>query len=223
MVNLGETFPNYSLKTTIGDITFHDYVQNSWGILFSHPADFTPVCTTELARVVKLMPEFEKRNVKVIALSCDNVETHLEWSKDILSYAGEMTKTFPYPIIDDSSRELAVKLRMIDPDEKDKDGMPMTARAVFVVDPKKKLRLSILYPATTGRNFDEILRVIDSLQMTDKNLVATPADWKAGQECMILPNVKQEDIPTLFPGGMSMYNVPSGKKYMRLTPCPKKD
>ncbi|XP_026469326.1 peroxiredoxin-6-like [Ctenocephalides felis] len=167
------------------------------------------------------MPEFEKRNVKVIALSCDTVASHLEWSKDILSYAGEMTKTFPYPIIDDSSRELAVKLRMIDPDEKDKDGMPMTARAVFIVDPNKKLRLSILYPATTGRNFDEILRVIDSLQLTDQNLVATPADWKAGQECMILPTVKQEDIPSLFPKGMSMYNVPSGKKYMRLTPDPK--
>lgn len=128
----------------------------SWGILFSHPADFTPVCTTELARVLKLMPEFEKRNVKVIALSCDSVESHKSWINDIKMYGQCMSDTFPYPIIADEDRKLATKLNMIDPDEKDSDGVPLTARAVFIIDPKKKMRLSILYPATTGRNFEYV-------------------------------------------------------------------
>lgn len=168
-------------------------------MLFSHPADFTPVCTTELARVVQLQSEFEKRGVKVIALSCDPVETHRKWLNDIKVYAGCSTEGFPYPIIADEDRKLSTSLQMIDPDERDADGIPLTARAVFIIDPRKRMRLSILYPATTGRNFrwfffliffklifnfcSEILRVIDSLQLTDKHKVATPVDWKVSIIC----------------------------------------
>lgn len=148
-----------------------------WGILFSHPADFTPVCTTELARVLELHSEFNKRHVKCIALSCDPVNKHKKWQDDIKVYAKYNKSEFPYPIIADERRMIATLLGMLDPDEVDSDGIPLTARAVFIIDPKKKMRLSILYPATTGRNFTEILRVVDSLQLTDKHKVATPVDW----------------------------------------------
>ncbi|KAF7272448.1 hypothetical protein GWI33_014747 [Rhynchophorus ferrugineus] len=150
---LGETFPNFFVKTTFGDMHLHDFFKDSWGVFFSHPADFTPVCTTELARVVQLMDEFTKRNCKVIALSCDSKESHLNWEKDIKMYAGK-DGPFPYPIIADENRDIAVELQMIDPDEKDSKGLPLAARAVFIIDPNKKMRLSILYPATTGRNFE---------------------------------------------------------------------
>jgi 1-Cys peroxiredoxin 6 len=153
MVNLGDIFPNFEAETTIGKINFHDWLGDLWGVLFSHPADFTPVCTTELARVVQLQSEFEKRGVKVIALSCDPVETHRKWLNDIKVYAGCSTEGFPYPIIADEDRKLSTSLQMIDPDERDADGIPLTARAVFIIDPRKRMRLSILYPATTGRNF----------------------------------------------------------------------
>nr|CAD7454970.1 unnamed protein product [Timema tahoe] len=212
-----------------------------WGILFSHPSDFTPVCTTELARVANLTPEFEKRGVKVIALSCDSVDSHNKWIKarlelcckinrwggaspvsvqDIKSYAERAEEGFPYPIIADESRALAVQLGMLDPVERDKDGLPLTCRAVFIVGPEKTLRLSILYPATTGRNFDEILRVVDALQLTDKNKVATPADWKRGGDCMVLPNLSEKEATSLFPKGFSVTNLPSGKPYLRVTPQP---
>ena len=154
MVLLGETFPNFVAETQIGTINFHDWLGDSWGILFSHPNDFTPVCTTELARVAKLMPDFEKLGVKVIALSCNSVDSHHRWIEDIKAY-GELTDTeFPYPIIEDESRKLATLLGMLDPAELDSHGIPMTARAVFIIDSAKKMRLSILYPATTGRNFE---------------------------------------------------------------------
>uniref|UniRef100_A0A7N5JU44 Peroxiredoxin-6 n=1 Tax=Ailuropoda melanoleuca TaxID=9646 RepID=A0A7N5JU44_AILME len=176
---LGDEAPNFEANTTIGRIRFHDFLGDSWGILFSHPRDFTPVCTTELGRAAKLAPEFAKKNVKMIALSVDSVEDHLAWSKDINAYNGqEPTETLPFPIIDDKNRDLAILLGMLDPAEKDEKGMPVTARVVFVFGPDKKLKLSILYPATTGRNFDEILRVITSLQLTAEKRVATPVDWK---------------------------------------------
>ncbi|KAJ8921080.1 hypothetical protein NQ315_015876 [Exocentrus adspersus] len=219
MVNLGDIFPNFSAKTTIGDIQFHDWLQDSWGILFSHPADFTPVCTTELARVVNLYPEFVKRNVKVIALSCDSVENHKKWCDDIKVYGGCSGDSFPYPIIADEDRELATTLQMLDPDEKDADGIPVTARAVFIVDPNKKMRLSILYPATTGRNFDEILRVVDSLQLCDKHKVATPVDWKPGDDVMVQPSVPDSEVKAAFPCLM-VVALPSGKGYIRKTPQP---
>ncbi|CAG4942270.1 unnamed protein product [Colias eurytheme] len=218
---LGEKFPNFSANTTEGKIDFHNWIGNSWAILFSHPSDFTPVCTTELARLVKLFPEFQKRNVKVIGISCDSVSSHVEWCKDIKSYAGcNEEEKFPYPIIEDEDRTIASKLGMIDKDELDAKGMPLSARAVFIIDPTKKYRLSILYPATTGRNFDEILRVIDSLQLTEKNKVATPADWKMGDDCMVLPTVPEDELDKSFPQGVTVVQVPSGKAYLRKTACP---
>ncbi|XP_068623894.1 peroxiredoxin-6 [Battus philenor] len=221
MFQLGDIFPNFTANTTIGEIDFHDWLEDSWGILFSHPSDFTPVCTTELARVINLMPEFEKRNVKVIGLSCDSISSHFDWCKDIKCYAGcNEDEKFPYPIIEDKDRALAAKLGMVDKDELDETGMPLTARAVFIIDQKKKFRLSILYPATTGRNFDEILRVLDSLQLTDKAKVATPVDWKMGDDCMVLPTITEENMDMMFPLGVSVIPLPSGKKYLRKTPCP---
>lgn len=155
----------------------------------------------------------------MIALSCDPVSSHHAWIKDIQAY-GDQTGDFPYPIIDDSSRELAVKFNMLDKDEIGSAGLPLTCRAVFIIDPAKRLRLSILYPASTGRDFIEILRVLDSLQLTDRNKVATPVDWKKGEWCMVLPTVEDKDIPALYPKGVEVTEMPSGKKYIRKTPCP---
>lgn len=213
--------PNFETDSTEGPVKFHDWIGDSWAILFSHPNDFTPVCTTELARVVKLIPEFKKRNVKVIALSCNSVESHKEWIKDVLAYGNnDGDEKFPYPILADPKRDVAVSLGMLDPVEKDSAGLPLTCRAVFVIDSSKKLRLSILYPATTGRNFDEVLRVIDSLLLTEHKKVATPADWKHGEDCMILPTIPKDDVPSLFPKGYRVVQVPSKKEYIRITPQP---
>ncbi|KAI7799772.1 peroxiredoxin-6 [Triplophysa rosa] len=215
---LGDVLPNFEAETTIGKIKFHEFLGNSWGILFSHPRDFTPVCTTELARAAKLSDEFKKRDVKMIALSIDSVEDHRKWSEDIMAFNQEnVCGPLPYPIIADNKRELAVLLGMLDPDERDKDGIPLTARCVFVVGPDKRLKLSVLYPATTGRNFDEILRVIDSLQLTATKKVATPVDWKPGQEVMVIPSLSEEEANKLFPAGFTTKEVPSGKKYIRYT------
>ena len=215
---LGATFPNPQVVTSQGDLKLHDYFGDKWGVLFSHPADFTPVCTTELAEVVKLIPEFTKRNVKVIALSCNDAETHKGWITDIQDF-GKCPGDFPYPIIADPKRELAVSFGMLDPAEKDKAGLPLTCRAVFIIGPDRKLKLSILYPATTGRNFGEILRVIDSLQLTLDKKVATPANWVEGGDCMILPTVSADDAKKLFPKHC-VKEMPSGKPYMRFTPQP---
>ncbi|KAM7351925.1 peroxiredoxin 6a [Cochliomyia hominivorax] len=217
-LNIGEQFPNFQAETSQGKIDFYEWMGDSWAILFSHPADYTPVCTTELSRVAELSPEFAKRNVKPIALSCDAVDSHLGWIEDIKSY-GKLA-TFDYPIIADDKRELALMFNMLDKDELNAEGIPLTCRAVFIVDNNKKLRLSILYPATTGRNFDEILRVIDSLQLTSKKSVATPADWKQGGTCMILPNLTEQQVLDKFPNGYTTVDVPSGKKYLRQTAQP---
>ncbi|XP_001653657.3 peroxiredoxin-6 [Aedes aegypti] len=214
-LQLGDPFPNFTVDTTIGKINLHEWAGDSWIIFFSHPADFTPVCTTELSAVARLVPEFAKRNVKPIALSCDSTESHRQWITDIKDY-GKL-EDFSYPIIDDASRELAVKLNMLDKDEIGAQGLPLTCRAVFIIDNKKKLRLSLLYPATTGRNFNEILRVIDSMQLTDKKKVATPADWKQGEWCMVQPSVKEDELPELFPNGVTKVELPSGKGYLRKT------
>nr|ADI78069.1 peroxiredoxin 6 [Sparus aurata] len=214
---LGDEFPNFEADTTVGRIKFHDFLGSSWRILFSHPRDFTPVCTTELACAAKLTDEFKKRGVKMIALSIDSVEDHKAWSKDVMSVSSAADKDLPFPIIADDKRELSVKLGMLDPDERDKDGMPLTARCVFVVGPDKKLKLSILYPATTGRNFDELLRVIDSLQLTAQKKVATPVDWKPGDKVMVIPSLSEAEAANLFPNGVTTKEVPSGKKYLRYT------
>lgn len=214
MPNLGDVMPNFEVDTTAGRIKFHDWLGGSWAILFSHPADYTPVCTTELSMAQKMAPEFEKRGVKMIALSVDTVSEHNGWIGDIKNYT---SGNFCYPIISDPNRDIAVQLGMIDPDEKDKAGMPVTARAVFIIGPDKKMKLSLLYPATTGRNFDEIIRVIDSLQLTAVKKVATPVNWKPGDEAMVIPPVKDEDLATIFPKGVRKETVPSGKNYMRFT------
>lgn len=222
MAKLGEVFPNFDAETTKGPISFHEWLGGSWGILFSHPADYTPVCTTELAKVVDYKEKFDKRGVKMIALSCDSVEDHLGWSKDVNAFCNlksKGNKELDFPIIADPKRELAIKFGMLDPDEKDKKGIPLPARAVFIVGPDKKLKLSILYPATTGRNFDEIIRVIDSLQLTATKRVATPVDWQAGDKCMVLPNIPADEAKELFPGHETVA-LPSKKSYLRLTPQP---
>ncbi|XP_034186543.1 peroxiredoxin 6a [Osmia lignaria lignaria] len=219
MVLLGETFPNFVAETQIGQINFHDWLSDSWGILFSHPNDFTPVCTTELARVVKLIPEFEQLGVKVIALSCNSVDSHRKWIEDIKAFAQVTDKEFPYPIIEDETRKLATLLGMLDPAEVDSKGIPLTARAVFIIDPAKKMRLSILYPATTGRSFDEILRVIKSLQLTEKHKVATPVDWKNGDHVMIQPTVSDDEAKKLY-DNIEILTLPSGKNYLRMVPQP---
>nr|XP_042125832.1 peroxiredoxin-6-like [Peromyscus maniculatus bairdii] len=218
---LGDEALNFEANTTIGCIRFHDFLGGSWCILFSHQQDFTPVCTTELGRAAKLAPEFAKRNVKLIALSIDSVEDHLAWSKDINAYNGdEPTEKLPFPIINDKERDLAILLGMLDPAEKDEKGMPVMACVVIVFRLDKKLKLSIIYPATTSRNFDEILRVIKSLQLTATNRVTTPVDWKEGNSVMVLPTIPEEEAKQLFPKGVFTKELPSGKKYLRYTPQP---
>ncbi|XP_014487293.1 PREDICTED: peroxiredoxin-6 [Dinoponera quadriceps] len=219
MVLLGETFPDFTADTQIGTIKFHEWLGDSWAILFSHPNDFTPVCTTELARVAKLMPEFKRLGVKVIALSCNSIDSHHKWIEDIRSYGDLMDKEFPYPIIEDQSRKLATLFGMLDPMEVDGQGLPMSARAVFIIDPAKKMRLSILYPATTGRNFDEIIRVIESLQLTEKYKVATPVDWKKGDDVMIQPTISDAEAKACY-NSIKTVMLPSGKTYLRIVPQP---
>lgn len=217
-LKLGDIVPDFTADSSQGPIHFHVYISQSWAILFSHPADFTPVCTTELGSLARLMPEFERRGVRVLALSCNDAETHRSWVRDIESFTPGATVT--YPIVADPNREVALKYGMLDPAEKDSAGVPLTARAVFVVGPDKTLKLSILYPATTGRNFTEILRVLDSLQLTASYSVATPVDWKAGEKCMVLPSLSDAAAMEKFPKGFETVAVPSGKAYIRLTPQP---
>ncbi|XP_056248526.1 peroxiredoxin-6-like isoform X2 [Seriola aureovittata] len=210
---LGDVFPDFEAETTTGKIKLHEFLGDS---------DYTPVCTTELGRAARLHSEFSKRGVKMIALSVDCLEDHHGWTTDILAYNCEEFDgcSLPFPIIADSQRELAVALGMLDPDEKDKDGMPVTARCVFIIGPDKRLKLSLLYPATTGRNFDEILRVVDSLQLTAGRKVATPADWRPGDCVMVPPSMSEEEATSLFPAGVYTKDLPSGKKYLRYTPQP---
>eukprot|EP00164_Ancoracysta_twista_P001062 GFYU01001383.1.p2 GENE.GFYU01001383.1~~GFYU01001383.1.p2 ORF type:complete len:242 (+),score=87.25 GFYU01001383.1:58-726(+) len=220
-INLGDEFPNFRAEASNvqGELEWHKYIEGSWAILCSHPDDFTPVCTTELGVLAKSLPEFEKRGVKVAGLSCNDKASHEAWIKDI--EATQETKV-TYPIVCDPKRDLATQLGMIDPVEKDKAGLPLTCRAVFIIGPDKKLKLSILYPATTGRNFAEVLRVIDSLQLTVNYSVATPVNWTDGDDCMIVPSVSSEDAKTKFPKGFKTVDTPSGKPYIRVTPQPNK-
>ncbi len=207
-VRLGDLAPDFQADTSEGQIKFYDWLGQSWGVLFSHPADFTPVCTTELGAVAKLRSEFDKRNVKVMALSVDGVESHQKWIGDI----NETQKTqVNFPIIADPNFEVANLYDMIHPNATDK----FTVRSVFVIGPDKKVKLTITYPASTGRNFDELLRVIDSLQLTAKYSVATPANWKHGEDVVITAAVKDEEIPGRFPKGHTRI-----KPYLRMTPQP---
>ncbi|MBT8221370.1 MAG: peroxiredoxin [Bacteroidia bacterium] len=207
-LRLGDTAPNFTAVTTEGEIDFHDYLGDGWGILFSHPADYTPVCTTELGTVAKYKAEFDKRNVKVLALSVDGIESHHDWVKDINE---TQQTTVNFPIIADEDRKVSMLYDMIHPNADQKK----TVRSVFVIGPDKTIKLTLTYPASTGRNFDELLRVIDSLQLTAYHKVATPANWENGQDCVIVPSVSNEEIPNLFPKGHKEV-----KPYLRLTPQP---
>jgi alkyl hydroperoxide reductase subunit AhpC len=207
-VRLGDTAPDFTAQTTEGEIHFHDWIGDSWAILFSHPADFTPVCTTELGRAAALKPEFDKRNTKMIGLSVDPLGSHKEWSADIEETQGTALN---FPLIADADRKVSVAYDMLHP-EADATG---TVRSVFIIGPDKKVKLSLTYPPSTGRNFDEILRVIDSLQLTAYRKVATPADWKQGEDVVILPGVSKEEADQLFPGYKTV------KPYLRTTPAPR--
>ncbi len=209
-LHLGDLAPNFKAKTSQGDIDFYEYLGDSWGVLFSHPADYTPVCTTELGKTASLKEEFDKRNVKVVALSVDSVESHKGWINDI----NETQRVeVNFPIIGDENREIALAYDMIHPNA----SMTATVRSLFIIAPDKTIKLTITYPASTGRNFQEILRVIDSLQLTAKYSVSTPADWKDGEDVIIIPAVKTEDIPGKFPKGFTEV-----RPYLRLTPQPNK-
>jgi alkyl hydroperoxide reductase subunit AhpC len=209
-LRLGDTVPNFTQASTEGEINFYDWAGDSWVVLFSHPADYTPVCTTELGTVAKLKPEFDKRNVKVIALSVDDTDSHKGWVGDIEE---TQSTTLNYPILADADKKVSDLYDMIHPNANAK----VTVRTVFIIDPQKKLRLSLTYPPSTGRNFDEILRVIDSLQLTDNYGVATPADWKDGDDVVVVPSIPTEEAKQKFPKG-----VTEVKPYLRLTPQPNK-
>jgi alkyl hydroperoxide reductase subunit AhpC len=209
-LRLGDQAPNFQADTTEGHIDFHQWLGSGWGVLFSHPADFTPVCTTELGMTAKLKDDFAKRNTKVVAVSVDPVDSHKGWVKDI----NETQNTnVNFPIIADPDRQVASLYDMIHPNADNN----LTVRSLFVIDPNKKIRLIITYPASCGRNFNEIMRVIDSLQLTDNYAVATPANWEDGQDVVVAPSIKTEDIPSKFPKGFKEI-----KPYLRTTPQPNK-
>ncbi|MBU0697509.1 MAG: peroxiredoxin [Bacteroidetes bacterium] len=210
MLRLGDIAPNFKAKTSEGELDFYEYLGDSWGVLFSHPADYTPVCTTELGKTASLKPEFDKRNVKVMALSVDSVESHEGWIADINETQGVEVN---FPIIADEDKSIAESYGMMHPNA----SATFTVRSLFIIAPDKTVKLIISYPASTGRNFQEILRVIDSLQLTAYYSVATPADWKDGDDVVVAPAIKTEDIPAKFPKGFKEI-----KPYLRMTPQPNK-
>lgn len=207
-LRLGDTAPNFTAATTCGEIHFHEWLGDSWGVLFSHPADFTPVCTTELGSAARLAEEFDRRNCRMIAISVDPLDQHRAWIGDI-----EETQacSVGFPLIADPDRRIATLYDMIHPAANE----TATVRSVFIIDPAKKIRLMLTYPAATGRNFDEILRVLDSLQLTSKHGVATPANWRQGEDCIIVPSISNEEARTRFPLGFTEV-----KPYLRYTPQP---
>ena len=209
-LRLGDDAPDFTAETTAGTINFHEYLGDGWGVLFSHPKDFTPVCTTELGMVSKLKPEFDRRNVKVVGLSVDPIESHRDWVGDIAETQGTALN---FPLVADPDRTVSDLYDMIHPNAND----TLTVRSVFVIDPAKKVKLIITYPASTGRNFDEILRVIDSLQLTANYSVATPVNWKDGDDVIIVPALSDEDAKGKFPKGWKAL-----KPYLRITPQPNK-
>lgn len=209
-IRIGDVAPNFQAETSIGKIDFYEFLGDSWGVLFSHPADYTPVCTTELGRTAALKGEFEKRNVKVLALSVDSAASHKGWINDI----NETQNTnVEFPIIADEDRKIADLYDMIHPNASE----TLTVRSLFIISPDKKVKLMLTYPASTGRNFNEVLRVIDSLQLTANHSVATPADWEDGDDVIVMNSIKTEDIPSRFPKGFTEV-----KPYLRTTPQPNK-
>ena len=210
-LRLGDIAPNFKAKTTEGEIDFYEYLGDSWGVLFSHPADYTPVCTTELGKTALLKEEFAKRNVKVLAVSVDPLDKHMGWRNDINE---TQNCTVDFPIIADEDRTVANLYGMIHPNASE----TFTVRSLFVIGPDKKVKLTLTYPASTGRNFHEVLRVLDSLQLTAKYSVATPADWKEGEDVIVVPAVSTEDAQKKFPKGLKIV-----KPYLRYTPQPDLD
>jgi alkyl hydroperoxide reductase subunit AhpC len=210
MLRLGDIAPNFKAQTSAGELDFYEYLGDSWGVLFSHPGDYTPVCTTELGKTASLKPEFDKRNVKVMALSVDSVESHAGWISDINETQGVEVN---FPIIADEDKSIAESYGMMHPNA----SATLTVRSLFIIAPDKTVKLIISYPASTGRNFQEILRVIDSLQLTAYHSVATPADWKDGEDVVVSPSIKTEDIAAKFPKGFTEI-----KPYLRMTPQPNK-
>lgn len=208
-IRLGDVAPDFTAQTTEGEINFHDWIGDKWAILFSHPKDYTPVCTTELGTAARLKPEFDRRGVKIIALSVDPLASHTGWANDIEETQGAKVN---FPMIADSDRQIADLYDMIHPNASD----TLTVRSVFVIDPQKKVRLTLTYPASAGRSFDEILRVIDSLQLTSNYSVATPADWKNGDDCIVAPSLSDDQAREKFPAGFKTV-----KPYLRITPQPK--
>ncbi|CAN5312662.1 peroxiredoxin [soil metagenome] len=209
-IRLGDTAPDFTAQTTEGELNFHDWIGDNWAVLFSHPKDYTPVCTTELGMAAKLKPEFEKRGVKIIGLSVDPLDSHEGWANDIEETQGSKVN---FPMIADDDRKVSDLYDMIHPNADD----TFTVRSVFVIDPNKKVRLTLTYPASAGRNFDEILRVIDSLQLTSNYSVATPVNWKDGDDCIIVPSLSDDEAREKFPAGFETV-----KPYLRLTPQPNK-
>lgn len=209
-IQLGDVAPNFEADTTEGHIRFHEWIDQSWAVLFSHPKDFTPVCTTELGAVAKLKPEFDRRGTKVIGLSVDPVEDHHEWAADIAETQGAALN---FPLIADPDRKIAGLYGMIHPNADD----TLTVRSVYIIGPDKRLKLTLTYPASTGRNFQEILRVIDSLQLTANHSVATPADWKRGEDVIIVPSLSDDEARDKFPDGWKTL-----KPYLRLVSAPQR-
>lgn len=207
-LRLGDTAPDFEAETTEGKIRFHDWIGDSWAVFFSHPADFTPVCTTELGETARLKEEFAKRNARIIAISVDSVEDHKGWSGDIEETQGCSVN---FPIIADTDHKVSQLYDMLHPGEGDSS----TVRSVFLIDPNKKIRMTLTYPKSAGRNFDEILRVIDSIQLTDKHKVATPVNWKQGEDVIILPSLSNEEAEKIFPQGWE-----EKKPYLRITKQP---
>ncbi|CAD7080806.1 unnamed protein product [Hermetia illucens] len=217
-MRLGATVPNFKAETTKGPIQFYNWQGNSWVVLFSHPADFTPVCTTELGRIAVHNPEFVKRNVKLLAHSVDKVKSHVDWVNDIKSYCPDIHGDFPYPIVADENRSLAVQFGMLDEQQKDDPEVAKTIRALYIISPDHVVRLSMFYPMSVGRNVDEIIRSIDALQLTTRiTQIATPANWTPGTKVVIDPSVPDEEAKELFPGGIEFVTMPSGQNYVRTT------
>ena len=210
-LRIGDTVPDFKAETTEGPINFHEWIGDNWAVLFSHPKDFTPVCTTELGEAAKLKPQFDQRGVKIIGLSVDPADSHKDWAKDIEETQGQALN---FPVIADQDRNVSNLYDMIHPNASE----TFTVRSVFVIGPDKKVKLTLTYPASTGRNFDEILRVIDSLQLTAKHSVATPVNWKQGDDCIIVPAVSDEQAKEKFPGGWKTL-----KPYLRVVPQPGKE
>ena len=223
-LRLGAVLPNLPLKTTKGNFTLHEFLDSDptcpWTLLMSHPSDFTPVCTTEMTLANELVPEFKKQGVKLIEVSCDTLESHKGWEKDVGSLLKCPKDTLDFPIIEDESREFVTKLGMLDPQELTKEGIPLPARALIVIGKSHEVKLAVLYPASCGRDYHETLRTVKSLRLTQDHLCATPVDWKEGERVCVLPFVTNEQAKEKFEN-FEIVNLPSGKEYLRKVDCPK--